>query len=101
MSNLRKPLVYFALLWAVYIGSYIVLSLAGRYEDNFGALAKISPACLCISDVDEWQPAFLTVASFSDAGMKEREIKANLGGYFYLPLVIADQHYWHVTRRLS
>lgn len=79
---------------ATYVGLYGLLSVGGRYQDNVSALDKLGPPCLCISDLDEWQPALVVAAHLPESAVR----KTNDLGLLFLPLVIIDQRYWHATK---
>ena len=81
-----------------YIGTYAGFSLNGAYMDNVSALAEIGPMCLCISDLNEWQAAYVIAAHETGSKRVGRAYSANAAGYFFLPLVVIDQRYWHVTQ---
>jgi hypothetical protein len=97
----RKPWVKASLIITAYVTLYATLSLCGQYKDNMASLQKLGIWCKCISDREEWQPAFLTVTQFPRNALgREGRISASLTGYCFLPLVLIDRHYLHPTYRV-
>lgn len=88
-KNIALSLIFF------YIISYLLLSIAGKYEDNFSTITKIVGPCPCLSDSMQWQPAFTL---FARGG--QNTLYANSLGRLYAPLVIADQRVWHPTTKI-
>ena len=86
---------------AIYVAVYVALSLCGRYLDNVNSLQRLGIYCLCISDLEEWQPALgLVVVTHhvaDMAGVQGRQ-EANVLGYCFLPLVLLDRQLFHPTR---
>ena len=80
-----------------YVISYLLLSLSGAYGDNVSVLAKIDPPCLCISDMNEWQPLFISAAHLPEGEPSQRKLHTNFLGYFFRPLIVLDQTLWHKT----
>jgi len=85
---------------AGYIGSYSVLSVCGQYQDNVSSLNKLGIYCKCVSDLNEWQPAFIMVTHHPGAPGQFRKMSANIPGYCFLPLVLFDQNYIHPTKHI-
>ncbi len=85
------------LVWSLFLYglSYVALTLGGRYEDNVTTLSKINGPCLCISDKEYWQPAYIAYASYSG------KVYLNGPAIFYWPLVVFDQAFLHQTRPLG
>jgi hypothetical protein len=100
MNALRKRLggqkikFWICIVLGVYFGSYLMLSLFGRYQDNMASLEKIHMGCLCISDRDEWQPKSIIVTSFPG---NQSSLLASPLGYLYLPIVFFDRVSFHPT----
>jgi hypothetical protein len=84
-----------------YVLSYLVLSFNGAYGDNVSILAKIGTPCLCISDMNEWQPLFISAAHLPEGDPLKRKLYTNYLGYLYMPLVVLDQTFWHKTYWLN
>jgi hypothetical protein len=51
-----------------------------------------------VSDREEWQPMFIIVTHFPG---QDSHLRANVPGYFFMPLVWLDQHLWHVTKPIT
>ena len=80
----------------LYVLIYVILSIAGEYDDNVSVLAKIEPPCLCISDLNEWQPLFVVAAHSPPYGEKQNRRRAtNVLGFIFLLLLVLDQRFWH------
>lgn len=79
----------------LYCTIYLILTGYGGYEDNVNTMAKVAQPCLCISDLELWQPKCLCYTRY------EGRVYANNLGYFFAPLIWLDQRYWHKTKVLS
>ena len=79
----------------VYLAVYAVLSLFGSRQGNVSSLARLGIIIKGISDRSEWQPRFIIVTHFPH---QDSPMRANLPGYFFLPLVFVDQHLCHSTK---
>jgi hypothetical protein len=84
-----------------YALSYSALSLNGAYDDNVSVLAKMGKLCLCMSDVHEWQPLFISAAHLPEREASQRKLYTNFLGYFFMPLLVLDQTLWHKSYWLS
>ena len=89
------------LVTGVYVGTYVALSLVGQYWGNVESLDRIGIHTRGISDVEEWQPAFVTVTHFPAPPGRTHRMTANTLGYGFLPLVVLDQQYCHVTKPIN
>src|SRR6266571_2793778 len=83
------------LVVAIYTGIYVLLSLGGEYRDNVGSLAKLGIIIRGIPDRQEWQPLFIIVTCFPGP---DHALRANMPGYVFLPTVLLDRHFWHLTK---
>jgi hypothetical protein len=86
------------LVLGIYLAIYALLSLLGGYQDNVGSLDKLGIITKGMSDREEWQPMFVIETRFPGQGS---HLRANLPGYFFMPLVLLDQHLWHVTKPIT
>jgi len=87
-----------ALILGAYVAVYAALSLLGQYQGNITSLDKLGIITRGISDREEWQPVFIIVARYPGPGSRMR---ANAPGYFFLPLVLADQQFVHPTKPIT
>jgi hypothetical protein len=76
-------------LVVTYFVVYIVLTSFGAYEDNITTLAKIGKGCLCVSDLEFWQPRYILHTRYNGRRY------SNTLGSIYLPLIFLDHKYWH------
>lgn len=89
--------VVFLALTTLYVGSYVVLSFAGGYEQVASGQFRL----LILSNDDEfaWEPRW---------GFAHRKMSINgtystscdLPGFFYMPLIRLDQTLFHPTLRV-
>jgi hypothetical protein len=86
------------LILGAYVAVYAALSLLGQYQDNVGSLAKLGIIIRGMSNREEWQPLCIIVTRFPGPGSRMR---ANAPGYFFLPLVLVDQHFVHPTKPIT
>ena len=84
-----------AILSASYVISYFLLTSFGRYEDSYSAIGKIIGPCLCMSSIEQWQPAY-TVFATNNSG----KIYTNIFGKLYYPLIVTDQDTWHLNKEI-
>jgi hypothetical protein len=89
------------LIAAVYVCFYVVLSLCGEYRGNISSLERLGIITRGVSDVWEWQPAFVVVTHYPEAPGQPRFREASLLGYCFLPLVMIDQGYCHATKPIK
>jgi len=89
------------LMAAVYVAVYTLLSLCGEYRDNIGSLDELGIITRGVPDLEEWQPAGVIVAHYPAAPGQTRRMSANTIGYCFLPLVLVDQEYCHVTKPIK
>ena len=84
-----------AVLLIIYIGTYIVLTLGGgMLLEESGAVRDRggSPK----QDVAQWQPRGLHLNRYREMD-GEINIRANVGGWIFMPLIIEDRRSWHHT----
>ena len=86
---------------AFYVGIYAMLSLCGGYRDNVGSLDGLGIHTRGISDLEEWQPAFVIVTHYPAAPGHPRFRAASLLGYCFLPLAMIDQECCHATKPIK
>jgi hypothetical protein len=94
---LRKVEFAFLLCPALYVGTYVLLSFLGSYEGNFKSMEKLGFYCSCVSDRLEWQPKFIIVTDFDDAGRPVSRLR-NRAGYLFFPLLDLDRLLVHRTQ---
>ena len=78
-----------------YFVVYMFLTAFGRYEDNLTTLSKIYHDCLCISDLELWQPKYVLFTRYNG------RIYANTLGLIYSPLIFLDQKCWHKDKEFN
>lgn len=81
--------LFASFLVVTYFVVYIALTSFGTYEDNLTTLSKLGKGCLCISDLELWQPRYIVHTRYN--GRKY----SNALGSIYLPLIFLDHKYWH------
>lgn len=96
--NVRTQFISFALFVTLYLASYAMLSIGGKYEDNYSTLGRLGTHCLCISDENQWQPSWLILVRTTDGGVQT--YYANAMAYAFLPLLKLDQAHWHPTSKI-
>ena len=82
------------LVLAIYIVSYVILSLRGEYVE------PVAHAVIGVDGVYElqvWQPKYVTRLSFFSEATGERLTRGNALGTLYAPLIAIDAVIWHRT----
>lgn len=81
--NWKARLAVLASITIIYLGSYGLLSSAGRYRDNVSVLDDFGPPCLCVSSWDQWQPALIKAAYLPGYSRESPLFVTNGLGRFY------------------
>lgn len=79
----------------LYCFAYLILTALGEYEDNVTTRAEVVDPCLCISDLEYWQPRYVSFTRFNGKRY------ANNLGHLFEPLIALDHAYWHRVRDFS
>jgi hypothetical protein len=83
---------------AVYLGSYVILSLCGGYVLTQSGLLRYGFG-LSVSDIQQWQPRFAFCQRFRQVD-EHWTLRANFLGYVFAPLILCDQAFVHKTVHL-
>ena len=86
----RKILFYILVFLIFYVGSYIALSVMGNYVPSQSGEYRLRGSGIAVTDVMIWKPKFTYWRIYKNID-GEKEIQANLLGYFYAPLIYIDQ----------
>jgi hypothetical protein len=97
-TPLKRGMMTFGALAALYLLTYIGLSCSGGYVLTQSGELRYSFGW-SVSDIEQWQPRFLFCQRFRQID-GSRTIRANTLGYVFTPLVLLDQAVWHKTVRL-
>ena len=89
-------LMSLAVFAALYLGSYVILSVAGGHYLTFSGERRHGGR-LAALDVAVWQPKYVTWIQYRSVGGDHR-LRANALGYIYSPLIALDQAFFHKTR---
>ena len=93
----REWLVIVAAAFAVYLGSYAILSATGEYVPATSGETRWFNG-LGVTDIRIWQPRFCHWHRWKSAS-GEMTFDANPGGYLYLPLILIDRAILHPTEK--
>lgn len=89
----RKYVRTLIVLSIVYLGAYIILSLAGGYRAAASGRVRL-PYGFAFQDTYEWQPRFghLNRRTRIDG---TRDWEGDLIGFVFFPLICLDHGFWH------
>lgn len=90
---LRKALIGVAVFFPLYVGSYIPLSIKGGWVVSESGKTRIT---LAMADILEWQPRYGSFHRMRSYGGGS-QVRADLLGWLYSPLILADQRWFHPT----
>ena len=98
-SKRRKIMVVILCFIVIYMVSYCTLSFFGKYVPGQSGNLRYSVG-LGVTDIARWQPKFIYGGLYCPIGKDNATYFGNILGYFYAPLVLVDQKYFHKTQSL-
>jgi len=88
----RTATITGGVILALYLGSYAVLTLLGRYSSALPVNGTTVYVC-------HWQPRFMMSVPVHLTTGRQATVR-NVPGTVYAPLVALDQRYWHAPQEL-
>jgi hypothetical protein len=96
----KKIVISVFVFWVTYITIYLLLSLFGEYVPGTTGKYRYVTSGLGVTDVQRWQPKFIYAGFYQPVDGTKFVYTSNALGYFYAPLVIIDQKYFHKTQEI-
>ncbi len=97
----RRMLKWFVGLSLLYVSSYIVVSLCGRYQPSMTGESRWLGG-LALMDREKWAPYGVTFEIYKGpSGSRKVRGGANLLGAIYSPAVLVDRALWHRTHTIG
>ena len=81
-----------AVVFALYVGSYLALTLLGDYRLDMTGRLRMNG--LAMMDTDLWQPRGMYFRVFINISGRTRP-EGSLVGMIYSPLIMVDRALWH------